>query len=104
MQEEQLIEGLRARDRKTTEYLYEKYSRALYAVIARILSDQDIAEEVFHDAFIKITKKLTLMKSQKGAYTLGWPTFVAILPLINYAPKKFPNPVRPTELMTSYMS
>lgn len=66
MQEEQLIEGLRARDRKTTEYLYEKYSRALFAVIARIVSDQDIAEEVFHDAFIKITKKIDSYEESKG--------------------------------------
>jgi RNA polymerase sigma factor (sigma-70 family) len=66
LQEEQLIEGLRARDRKTTEYLYEKYSKALFAVITRIVSDQYIAEEVFHDAFIKITKKIDSYEESKG--------------------------------------
>ena len=66
MQEEDIIAGLRARDRKTTEYLYEKYSRALFAVISRIIADQDIAEEVFHDAFIKITKKIDSYEESKG--------------------------------------
>jgi RNA polymerase sigma factor (sigma-70 family) len=66
LQEEQLIEGLRIRDRKTTEYLYENYSRALFSVISRIISDQDIAEEVFHDAFIKITRKIDSYEESKG--------------------------------------
>jgi len=66
LQEEQLIEGLRARDKKTVEYLYEKYSRALLGVIFRIISDQDIAEEVFHDAFIKITRKIDSYEESKG--------------------------------------
>lgn len=66
MQEEEIIAGLRARDRKTTEYLYEKYSRALFAVISRIILDSDIAEEVFHDAFIKITRKIDSYEESKG--------------------------------------
>ncbi|GAA0880743.1 sigma-70 family RNA polymerase sigma factor [Algoriphagus jejuensis] len=66
MQEDEIIAGLRARDRKTTEYLYEKYSRALFAVIARIISDSDIAEEVFHDSFLKITKKIDSYDESKG--------------------------------------
>ncbi|WP_026968602.1 RNA polymerase sigma factor [Algoriphagus terrigena] len=66
MQEDELIAGLRARERKTTEYLYDKYSRALFAVISRIISDPDIAEEVFHDAFIKITKKIDSYEESKG--------------------------------------
>ena len=66
LQEEEIIAGLRARDRKTTEYLYEKYSRALFAVISRIITDRDIAEEVFHDAFIKITRKIDSYEESKG--------------------------------------
>lgn len=66
MEEEQLIAGLRAKDRKTTEYLYDKYSRALFAVISRIVFDRDIAEEVFHDAFVKITRKIESYDESKG--------------------------------------
>lgn len=66
MEEVQLIAGLRAKDRKTTEYLYDKYSRVLFAVISRIVVDKDIAEEVFHDSFVKITKKIESYDESKG--------------------------------------
>jgi len=66
LEEEQLIAGLRAQNRQSLEYLYEKYSRALFAVISRIITDKDIAEEVFHDAFIKITRKVSSYDESKG--------------------------------------
>jgi RNA polymerase sigma-70 factor (ECF subfamily) len=66
LEEPQLIAGLRAKDRKTIEYLYDKYSKALFTVISRIIIDKDIAEEVFHDAFIKITRKIDSYKESKG--------------------------------------
>jgi RNA polymerase sigma factor (sigma-70 family) len=66
LEEEQLIAGLRAQNRQSLEYLYEKYSRALFAVISRIITDRDIAEEVFHDAFIKITRKVSSYDESKG--------------------------------------
>jgi len=66
LEEEQLIAGLRAQNRQSIEYLYEKYSRALFAVISRIITDKDIAEEVFHDAFIKITRKVQSYDESKG--------------------------------------
>ena len=66
MEEEQIIAGLRAQDRKAVDYLYEKYSRALFAVISRIITDKDIAEEVFHDAFVKITRKIDSYDESKG--------------------------------------
>ncbi|KEO74347.1 RNA polymerase sigma factor [Anditalea andensis] len=66
MEEEQLIAGLKAQNRQSVEYLYDKYSRALFAVISRIIADRDIAEEVFHDAFIKITKKVDGYDESKG--------------------------------------
>jgi RNA polymerase sigma-70 factor (ECF subfamily) len=66
LEEPQLIAGLRAKDRKTIEYLYDKYSKALFTVISRIIIDKDIAEEVFHDAFIKITRKIDSYEESKG--------------------------------------
>lgn len=35
-------------------------------VILRIISDNDIAEEVFHDSFIKITRKIDSYEESKG--------------------------------------
>ncbi|MFN4000477.1 RNA polymerase sigma factor [Algoriphagus sp.] len=74
MQEEQIIAGLQARDRKTTEYLYERYSAPLYAVICKTISDQRLAEEVFHRSFLKITKEIECYNCPKGhLYTwMAW--------------------------------
>jgi RNA polymerase sigma factor (sigma-70 family) len=66
LEEKELIAGLRDRDKKTVEYLYEKYSRALFSVIGRIITDKDVAEEVFHDAFVKITRKIDSYDESKG--------------------------------------
>ncbi|GGZ41590.1 RNA polymerase [Echinicola pacifica] len=66
MQEEQLISGLRDRDKQTVDYLYDKYSHALFAVISRVIRDRDIAEEVFHDAFVKIIRKIDSYDESKG--------------------------------------
>ena len=66
LEEQEIIAGLIARDRKTVEYVYAKYSKALFGVISRIITDKDIAEEVFHDAFIKITRKIDSYDERKG--------------------------------------
>lgn len=66
MEEYQIIAGLRSKDRKTTGYLYEKYSRALFGVISRIIVDKDIAEEVFHDSFVKIVQRIDSYDESKG--------------------------------------
>lgn len=42
----------------TTEYVYKKYSIALYAVIFRIIDDKEVAEIVFHNSFVKIVLKI----------------------------------------------
>ena len=68
MQEEQIIAGLLAKDRKTTEYLYEKYSRPLYAVVCREISDQELAEEAFYISFIKITRTIESYDLSKGHF------------------------------------
>lgn len=51
------------------EYLYEKYSRALFGAISRIIIVRDIAEEVYHDAFIKIINKID--NFDKGPVGIG---------------------------------
>jgi RNA polymerase sigma factor (sigma-70 family) len=64
--EEDLIRRLRSSDRQAVEYLYDKYSGALLGVISRIIIDKDIAEEVFHDAFVKICQKINQYDEQRG--------------------------------------
>jgi RNA polymerase sigma factor (sigma-70 family) len=48
------------------EYLYDHYSGAVYGVISRILKNEDIAEEVLQDVFLKIWDKIEHYDASKG--------------------------------------
>lgn len=49
-----LVSDLRRKDRRAIAYLYDNYSKALFGVVQRIVNERELAEEVFHDAFVKI--------------------------------------------------
>jgi len=46
--------------------LYDHYSGALYGVIVRVVRDEDIAQEVLQDAFLKIWNKIDSYDPLKG--------------------------------------
>lgn len=48
------------------DYLYDHYSAALNGIIFRIVRDEDIAEEILQDVFIKIWDKIENYDSSKG--------------------------------------
>jgi RNA polymerase sigma-70 factor (ECF subfamily) len=48
------------------EYLYDNYSAALYGVITRIVREEPVAEEVMHDAFLRIWNKIGTYDPEKG--------------------------------------
>jgi RNA polymerase sigma factor (sigma-70 family) len=49
-----LIEGVKNRDQKVFERLYDNYSGALLGVVLRIVNDQGQAEEILQEVFVKI--------------------------------------------------
>ena len=57
---------LRSKDKSALEFLYDHYSGALYGVVFRILKNEDIAEEVLHDVFLKIWDRFDQYDSEKG--------------------------------------
>lgn len=61
-----MIERLKAKDRTALEYLYDHYSGALYGVVFRVLQQEDVAEEVLQDVFIKIWDRFEQYDSSKG--------------------------------------
>jgi len=61
-----LVAGLKAKDRTVLEYLYTHYSGALYGVIKRILIEEEIAEEVLQDVFLKIWDNIASYDPGKG--------------------------------------
>lgn len=57
---------LQRRDRTALNYLYDHYSSSLYGVIARVVVNTDIAEEVLQDVFLKIWDKIDSYDAEKG--------------------------------------
>ncbi|MCI0750407.1 MAG: sigma-70 family RNA polymerase sigma factor [Flammeovirgaceae bacterium] len=66
MEEQDLVKGLLARDKSFFSYLYDHYSGALYGVILRILKNEDVAEEVLQDVFLKIWDRIESYDAEKG--------------------------------------
>lgn len=64
--EEELVSLLRQQDRKGFEYLYDRYSAALYGVVLRIVRTEALAEDVVQEAFVKIWKNFTAYERTKG--------------------------------------
>ena len=61
-----MVAGLRAHDKRAFEYLYDHYSAALYGIITRIVKEESVAEEVLHDAFLRIWNKIDNYDPDKG--------------------------------------
>lgn len=64
--EEDLVESLKQNDRAAFDYLYDHYSGALFNVICKVLRDNEKAEDVMQDAFLKIWKSIKSYDPAKG--------------------------------------
>lgn len=67
LSEEQLVQGLRSKDKQSFVYLYDHYSSAIFGVISRIVSEPNVAEEVLQDVFLKFWDKIDHYDETKGA-------------------------------------
>lgn len=66
IEESDLVHLLKSSDKHGFEYLYSNYSAALYGVVSRIVKDQNIADELLQDAFVKIYQKVGTYDASKG--------------------------------------
>jgi RNA polymerase sigma factor (sigma-70 family) len=66
LSEEDLVLALRNRDKIAIEALYDMYSSSLMGVIARIVIDTAIAEDVLQETFIKIWNSFQSYSTEKG--------------------------------------
>ncbi len=57
---------LRAQDQKAITLLYRNYSAALYGVILRIVKQEEVAEDVLQESFVKIWSAFSTYDEQKG--------------------------------------
>ena len=63
---ENLLISLLAKEIQGIEYLYENYSSLLYGICFKVLQHHEIAEEVFHDSFLKIIYNISSYDAEKG--------------------------------------
>jgi len=65
-----LIAGCVANERKSQEQLYRKYFNNLFRMGLRYTSDEDLVQELTHDAFLKVFKNIA--KYQFTGSFEGW--------------------------------
>ena len=64
--ETELVERLKNQDKEAFSLLYDNYSSALYGLISTIVKDDEAAQDILQDVFIKIWKNMPSYKKEKG--------------------------------------
>ncbi len=64
--ETDLVIGLGTRDKKTIEALYDMYCGSLFGIIHRIVKEDEIAEDVLQDTFVRIWQSFSMYDPSKG--------------------------------------
>ncbi len=64
--EEEIVGLLRQKSRKGFDYLYENYSRSIYAVIYNMIPDEDDAQDLLQEVFVKIWNNFSQYDDSKG--------------------------------------
>lgn len=66
IKEIKLVNGLLARDQSALEVLYASYSASLFGIISKIIKQQEVAEDVLQETFIKIWTNIDHYDASKG--------------------------------------
>jgi RNA polymerase sigma-70 factor (ECF subfamily) len=61
-----LVQQLQERSAKAFDMLYDSYSAALYGVIQRMVTDEELANDLLQEAFVKIWNNISQYDSGKG--------------------------------------
>ncbi len=64
--EEELVSSLKNGDQSAFGYLYDHYSGALYGIIFRIVNNNELAEDILQEAFVKIWDNFQSYDASKG--------------------------------------
>jgi RNA polymerase sigma-70 factor (ECF subfamily) len=64
--EKEIVTLLEKSDKKAISLLYDYYSDALYGVISKIITDEDTAQDVLQESFVKIWKNAKKYDASKA--------------------------------------
>jgi RNA polymerase sigma-70 factor (ECF subfamily) len=79
--EQEIIEGCKKGKASSQEKLYQLYSRRMMAVCVRYTKSRFEAEDIFHEAFVKVFKNL---QNYNGGSFEGWMRRIFVNTAINY--------------------
>lgn len=64
--EDELVILLKQKSREAFDYLYKNYSGVLYGVIRKVVFDEQTAQDVLQDVFVKIWNNIAQFSPEKG--------------------------------------
>lgn len=64
--EGELVMLLKQKSRQGFDYLYKQYSGALYGIIRKVIADEQTAQDVLQEAFVKIWNNIDKFDPAKG--------------------------------------
>ncbi|HRG39222.1 MAG TPA: sigma-70 family RNA polymerase sigma factor [Bacteroidia bacterium] len=85
--EEELVILLKSKDARAYNLLYDNYSAALFGVISKVVSAEEIAEDILQDVFVKIWKNIENYDASKGRL-FTWMLNIARNASIDYSRSK----------------
>lgn len=86
MTDKELIQGCRKGDTKAQRKLYEQYGPQLMGLCMRYTGQREDAEEVFHDAFMKVYNNIVDFKENSSLKT--WISRIAINTALDFLRKR----------------
>lgn len=64
--EEEIVKRIQQKDKLAFEYLYSRYSSAIFGAIMRICRNEEVAGEILNDAFLRYWERASHYDSAKG--------------------------------------
>ncbi|RME07553.1 MAG: sigma-70 family RNA polymerase sigma factor [Bacteroidetes bacterium] len=86
MSQPEILEGLRRGNQNALAAAFDQYGAAVYGVVLRIVGNQQLAEEVTQDVFLKLWNKWDQFDAERGKL-LTWLLQIARNTAIDYTRK-----------------
>jgi len=96
--ETELLVGLQSHDEQAFSYLYDFYSKALFSIILQIIPQQEIAEDVLQEVFLKIWQNIVSYDASKGRLYTWMLNITRNQAIDRTRSKEFNNRAKTTEL------
>ncbi|MBC8052898.1 MAG: sigma-70 family RNA polymerase sigma factor [Sphingobacteriaceae bacterium] len=102
--EDQLVQAIRQKQRIGSEALYDMYSASLFGVIVRIIQDEELAQDLLQETFVKIWNSFDSYDEKKGRLFTWMVNVARNLSVDKVRSKDFRNNSKNQDIETSVVS